>query len=514
MSRQHRFRLWIQRFVIRASSFLRKEFDETLRQPQLALALILGPFLILLLFGIGYRSQARALRTLFVVGEDEELRAEVEHYATTLGPQLVFDGITSDEVDALGRLRRGEVDLVVVVPSQVREALTEGKRILIRLYHNELDPVQAQYVSGFGQVYVSAVNRHIVYLAVDRAQQEAASLDDRLSSAVTQAEDVRRALLAGDRERARELLSQLSRAIGDLADAFRAEPGLLQAYWRSAEDATADGAQSVSDLLAGLDRAKAWLDQISDQLDAVSPEDIAQFEDNLKILRPILSSFLKIDPGVLVELFQTKAESIAPTPVDTQDYYTPSVIAVLLQHLCVTLGGLSIISERRSGAFELFQVSPLSAIEILLGKYASYALAAAAVSILLTAAVVWGLGVPMVGSWGLYALVLLALVLVSLGLGFTLSLLSTTTSQVVQYAMIVLLASVFFSGFILGLDMLWKPVRILSWMLPATYAIRSLQAVMLRGLAPPLDLMAALSAMTVGWFVIAWFVLRRALAHR
>jgi ABC-2 type transport system permease protein len=263
-----------------------------------------------------------------------------------------------------------------------------------------------------------------------------------------------------------------------------------------------------------LDRAKAWLDQISDQLDAVSPEDIAQFEDNLKILRPILSSFLKIDPGVLVELFQTKAESIAPTPVDTQDYYTPSVIAVLLQHLCVTLGGLSIISERRSGAFELFQVSPLSAIEILLGKYASYALAAAAVSILLTAAVVWGLGVPMVGSWGLYALVLLALVLVSLGLGFTLSLLSTTTSQVVQYAMIVLLASVFFSGFILGLDMLWKPVRILSWMLPATYAIRSLQAVMLRGLAPPLDLMAALSAMTVGWFVIAWLVLRRALAHR
>jgi len=141
-------------------------------------------------------------------------------------------------------------------------------------------------------------------------------------------------------------------------------------------------------------------------------------------------------------------------------------------------------------------------------------LAAAAVSILLTAAVVWGLGVPMVGSWGLYALVLLALVLVSLGLGFTLSLVSTTTSQVVQYAMIVLLASVFFSGFILGLDMLWKPVRILSWMLPATYAIRSLQAVMLRGLAPPIDLMAALSAMAVGWFVIAWLVLRRALAHR
>ena len=514
MSSQRSFRLWIQRFVIRASSFLRKEFDETLRQPQLALALILGPFLILLLFGIGYRSEARALRTLFVVGEDEELRAEVEHYATTLGPQLVFGGITADQADALEQLRSGRVDLVVVVPSQIREALTKGERILIRLYHNELDPVQAQYVSGFGQVYVSAVNRHIVYLAVDRAQQEAASLDDRLGSAVAQAESVRQALQAGDRERARETLSELSQAIGDLADTLRAELDLLQAYWRPAEDGQVDSSQTELDFLASLDRAKTWLDQVRDQLDTVAPEELIQFEDNLKILRLTLSSFRKIDPGVLVELFQTKAESIAPTPVDTQDYYTPSVIVVLLQHLCVTLGGLSIISERRSGAFELFQVSPLSAIEILLGKYASYVLAAAAVSILLTAAVVWGLGVPMVGSWGLYALVLLALVLVSLGLGFTLSLVSTTTSQVVQYAMIVLLASVFFSGFILGLDMLWKPVRIFSWMLPATYAIRSLQAVMLRGLAPPIDLMAALSAMAVGWFVIAWLVLRRALAHR
>ena len=34
---------------------------------RLILTLVLGPFLILLLFGIGYRNQARDLRTLFVV---------------------------------------------------------------------------------------------------------------------------------------------------------------------------------------------------------------------------------------------------------------------------------------------------------------------------------------------------------------------------------------------------------------------------------------------------------------
>jgi ABC-2 type transport system permease protein len=43
-----------------------------IRQPRLLLTLILGPFLILLLFGIGYRDTARDVRTIFVAAEDNE----------------------------------------------------------------------------------------------------------------------------------------------------------------------------------------------------------------------------------------------------------------------------------------------------------------------------------------------------------------------------------------------------------------------------------------------------------
>jgi ABC-2 type transport system permease protein len=47
------------RGIIRSSSFFRKEIFEILRQPRLVATLVLGPFLILFIFGIGYRSQAR-----------------------------------------------------------------------------------------------------------------------------------------------------------------------------------------------------------------------------------------------------------------------------------------------------------------------------------------------------------------------------------------------------------------------------------------------------------------------
>ena len=51
----------------RLLAFVGKELVETIRRPGAIVSLVLGPFLILALFGIGYRNQARALRTLFVL---------------------------------------------------------------------------------------------------------------------------------------------------------------------------------------------------------------------------------------------------------------------------------------------------------------------------------------------------------------------------------------------------------------------------------------------------------------
>jgi len=44
----------------------------------------------------------------------------------------------------------------------------------------------------------------------------------------------------------------------------------------------------------------------------------------------------------------------------------------------------------------------------------------------------------------------------SLGIGLAISIVSQTDSKAVQYSMIILLASVFFNGFIMSLDMLCR----------------------------------------------------------
>ena len=54
----------IRRRLVPVLALAWKEIKEVIRQPRLLVVLILGPFLILGLFGLGYRSSPPPLRTL------------------------------------------------------------------------------------------------------------------------------------------------------------------------------------------------------------------------------------------------------------------------------------------------------------------------------------------------------------------------------------------------------------------------------------------------------------------
>src|SRR5512142_3097852 len=96
------------RGIIRASSFLRKEIFEILRQPRLVATLVVGPFLILFIFGIGYRANSPSLRTLFVTQPNSTItEQDIQQNLKTLGKVLIFAGVTSNQNEALDRLRQG-----------------------------------------------------------------------------------------------------------------------------------------------------------------------------------------------------------------------------------------------------------------------------------------------------------------------------------------------------------------------------------------------------------------------
>jgi ABC-2 type transport system permease protein len=127
----------------------------------------------------------------------------------------------------------------------------------------------------------------------------------------------------------------------------------------------------------------------------------------------------------------------------------------------------------------------------------------------ITVLAVWLLKVPMFGNWWNYAAAVVILLFTSLAVGFFISLISQTDTQAVQYSMLLLLASIFFSGFFLDLRLMWPPMKILAWSLPATYGIRMLQDVMLRGASVPVLVFEGVALIGIVLFVIDWFLLRR-----
>jgi ABC-2 type transport system permease protein len=505
----------VLKFIIRISAFIRKEIFTILRQPRLVFSLILGPFFILLIFGLGYRNVNRTFETLFVVPEDSQIGELVEQYAESMGTNIQFAGVTSNADEADRRLRAQEVDLVVVTPADPYNDVQNNNQAVFSLYHYEIDPFEQIFVDVLGRRYTEAINQQILLTAAEQGKIEAETMQEHIGAVAATAGSVRTALEAGDGLAASTATEQLNEDINLMMAGLGTGMAIFDSVQETTEAVDEEAATVLESRLAQMQDSLAVLQQIdTGQTDFDEEiEAVATIEGALEEIDTVMSEFRRIDAGVLVSPFRSEVLSITNTALEPTHFYVPAVIALLFQHLAVALAGLSIVREEREGTMELFRASPVSALETLVGKYVSYLLLTAVLALILTTLVIFLLQVPMFGNWVNYALVLCTLIFTSLGIGFLISINAQSDSQAIQWAMIMLLASIFFSGLFLPLYRLSIFVHILSWSLPATYGTSLLQSVMLRGQNPNILLVFVLLSIGLVLFLISWWRLRRKMAH-
>ena len=496
------------RGIIRASSFFRKEIFEILRQPRLVATLVLGPFLILFIFGIGYRGQQHILRALFVVPADSPIAAQdIQKYGETLAAQLTFAGTTGNQAEALDQLQRGQVDLVIVEPEAITSTLQNNQQAVLTLYHHEIDPVQVSYITYLGWLFAGQVNQQVLRTFVTQGQTDAVDVHTSLQAAHENAAALRLAVHSGDEAQAKQKQQGLSGNVAAVSTAVGASLLLLDSVQQQ-PGTSAGNTSQVKSVLADLQQNTNQLGDSSGASDARLAR-LDKIDQELTDLDSQLVQFQSIDPAIIVSPFRSEIKSVANLQPSISDFFAPAVLALLLQHLAITFAALSIVRERNVGTMELFRVSPLSAAEALLGKFISYMLFGGVIAAILSALLVFALHMPMLGNWWNFTLVIAAVLFTSLGIGFAISIVSQTDSQAVQYSMIILLASVFFSGFIMSLDMLWEPVRVISWLLPTTYGTLLLRDIALRGADPNWALLGGLIAIGLVLMLISWRLMRR-----
>lgn len=512
------------RVLVRINSFIGKELTEVRRQPRLLLSLVLGPFLILFLFGVGYAASPRDIRTVVVLPPGSPLANQADQYRDAFAKPFVLDSVTEDGQAARQRLAARQIQAVIYFPEDAYATVLNGQRAVLQVDYNEIDPLTAQWVNYYAYVQTNELNKRILIESLKQGgagsggdQKRAEETKAIATSMQGDAGSLRTALASGDRNTALARLTALRQ------NNAKAQQNLLTSAQLLGGVALFTNVQNPQQTKQGqaLTNAQGAVGRIDDNIDRLQGDVQAgqtgqqqqalaeQIGQDTNAIGASSDQLKLIPPEILVSPFEAKSQNISSIAPDFVEFYAPAVIALLIQHIAVTLTALTLVRERLLGSVELFRVTPTGAGEIAVGKYLAYFLLTAILGTALAAAMHLGLGAHILAGYAPFALVIVLLILASLSFGFFISAISNSESQAVQFSMLVLLASVFFGGFFLGLDSLAPYVRVVSYALPVTYGIRALQAVMLRGEQPQLWLLGALAAMAAILFLLSTQLFRR-----
>lgn len=387
------------KLVIRVFALIGKEITEVFRRPGAVLSLVLGPFLILAVFGAGYQGYKKDLSAIVVIDPASALPKEAEAYRTLGVRGINVVEVTPDRAAAEARLRADQVDVVIVPPVDPIAEIEAGRQADLTVITNVADPVAVSYTGFLAETLASTVNREIYRIGAAEGQAYALTM----------------------------------------------------------------GGRDISN---------------------VPPEVIAS------PTKPVLVNLAPVSPTIV-------------------GFYGPAALALVLQHMAVTLIALSIVRERQSGSLDRFRSSPMRANEVVIGKVVAFGLLGGGIAGLSVWLLVSFLGVPLLGAPGLLALVIGMLLAASLGLGLLISVISDSERQAVQLSLLTLLASMFFSGFVLRTEEFQPAVQVGSYALPVTHGITLMQELMLGGSIVHVWQLLALGVIAAVLLASSWALLWR-----
>jgi ABC-2 type transport system permease protein len=178
------------------------------------------------------------------------------------------------------------------------------------------------------------------------------------------------------------------------------------------------------------------------------------------------------------------------------NFFVPGVIGVVLQIATTFATAMSIVRERERGTLEQLLVSPLSTWGLMLGKLVPYLCIGMAMAIFLFAIMRFLFHVPIAGSLTALMISSLTYIFSLLSLGLLVSTKAQNQMQALQMSMTLIMPTVFFSGFIFPRETMPWIFYAVGALLPTTYYIEILRAVILRG-ADLIDFAPHLGILTV-----------------
>jgi ABC-2 type transport system permease protein len=166
-------------------------------------------------------------------------------------------------------------------------------------------------------------------------------------------------------------------------------------------------------------------------------------------------------------------------------FMVPGLIGLLLQMQATLLTASAIVRERERGTIEQLIVTPIRPFELVLGKILPYAVMALLITVEILIIGTFWFGVPIKGSVLLLLGIACLFLLSNLGIGLLISTIAHTQQEAMLLTFLMLLPSVFLSGYIFPLAAMPKALQLVSGLVPLTYFLVVVRGIVIKGVGVP-----------------------------
>jgi ABC-2 type transport system permease protein len=225
---------------------------------------------------------------------------------------------------------------------------------------------------------------------------------------------------------------------------------------------------------------------------------VASFSNNIELLFARRQGLTPPDPPVALQSRVWFNEEL-----DSRNFIIPGVVAMVLALVGAQLTSLTISREWERGTMELLISTPVTALEVMIGKIMPYFVIGLFDAAFCLALAVFWFHVPFRGTLLTLFFTTSLFLIVVLGIGYLISVAVHSQIGASQVALLVtLLPTSLLSGFTFPIDQMPRPVQVITYLVHSRYYVTIVKAIFLKGsgiteLALPISLLA-LYALVIG----------------
>jgi ABC-2 type transport system permease protein len=184
------------------------------------------------------------------------------------------------------------------------------------------------------------------------------------------------------------------------------------------------------------------------------------------------NEFAGFDPSLRVWFNEALSEAL---------YTTPAELGLMLEFTVLLFAALAFSRERELGTLEQLLVMPFSSMEIIIGKSLPVIIVGFADFLLMLSMVHFAFGVPVRGSLPLLVVLAFGYLMVELGKGLVLSVISRTQHQAFLLVMLVGMTDFMFTGYAAPVEGMPQALQWFANFIPAHHWLTILRGILLKG---------------------------------